>query len=267
MHCTRQYFTGRKGVGTATMSRIDEDKMLIFEIPKIKRTNEPYHNQMKDNNQQTKSYKEERTLYESWDKQEDTKTKTDNKNIIFKRDFIDRFETFLFQQDIKQKSLCQNSFCCEFTVSTVFTDPNIKYRLVVFSGTREYGITDASVSTCGIIQCLNETIASCVSTPKDSETVFNKMEITAKFEDYKNILIMPSTLGSDLLPLKRWAYEEHTHDNHVHVTISLNNSINNVVTFGLYARTFHEDKNVAPCAFNTISGFVLLLTVWLLSRL
>ncbi|XP_020291102.1 vanin-like protein 1 isoform X2 [Pseudomyrmex gracilis] len=263
-------YLGRKGVGKAIMSRINETEMLIFEVPKIKRTNESesYQNHMKDNNQQTKSYKEESTFYELRNKQENTITKTNNTNIFFGHDFIDHFETFLFQQqNISQKSLCQNSFCCEFTVSTVLTDPNIKYRLVVFSGTRKYGVTDASVSTCGIIQCLNETIASCVSIPRDSKTVFSEMEVTARFEDYKNILIMPSTLSSDLLPLTKWAYDEHTHDNHVHVTISLNNNINNVVTFGLYARTFHEGKNGAACAFNTISGFVLSLAVLLLSRL
>lgn len=264
---TQEYFTGRKGIGKAVMSRVDEEKMLIFEVPKIKKTNETDHqDHSKTNNHQAKSYEEKATFYESWNKQDDTTTKANNKYVFMKKDFIDRFETALFERNVSKK-LCQNGFCCDFTVSTVRTDPKIKYRLVVFSGIRKYGITNASVSTCGIVQCLNETVASCVSTPEDSQTVFNKMEIMGTFEDYQNILIMPSTLGSDLLPLTKWTYDEHTHNNHVHVTISLNNNISNVVTFGLYARTFREgETNGATYAFNTINGFLVLVAVWLLSR-
>lgn len=90
--------------------------------------------------------------------------------------------------------------------------------------------------------------------------VFSYIEIAATFQDYKNNLIMPSTLNVDLLPLKNWTFNERTHDNRVHINMYLNNNTNNLITFGIYSRDFNKN-NANETFFYSINYFVSLIEI------
>lgn len=144
-----------------------------------------------------------------------------------------------------EQELCHAGFCCSFKVETTNFDPASKYRAVVFNGYRFYGkYVEAAVQTCGVIQCVNDSVASCGSVRR-SNTVFTKLEVMGTFQDYKDILVFPSVLNSSLLPLQDFSYDEHGHNDHVHLNLGLNCPTDNIATFALYARIFSEDPTSA----------------------
>ncbi|XP_011865173.1 PREDICTED: vanin-like protein 1 isoform X2 [Vollenhovia emeryi] len=255
-------YLGRKGVGKAIMPAATHEELLIYEVRKIKdRTNiEPYHDDSK-NEKAWPCYQGTKRIGDDLCVRSEVDTKSDDK-LFLKHDNIEVFQTLSLKGNATE-TVCQNNFCCEFKVEITKLDSRTKYRLVVFNGIRHYSNVKARVRACGIIQCSNDSVSSCGSV-NTSEVVFNNIEIAATFHDYKNNLIMPSTLSPDLLPLKQWTFNEHVHDDHVHVNMYLNNSINNVVTFGIYSRDFSNDAN--RISFYTATYFIVLF-VTLFSRL
>ncbi|CAL1687896.1 unnamed protein product [Lasius platythorax] len=259
-------YLGRKGVAKAIMSNTIHEEVLVFEVLKIKkesRFNKDHHDHSKDHDQKVLPYdhKEENIYKELWKKQFDN-TVANNDVVYLLHENISAFETFSLEGDVN-KTVCQNNFCCDFKIEVVTIDPSTKYRLVVFSGIRIYGNIEAGVRVCSIIQCSNDVISSCGSV-QESKTVFSNIEIAATFHDYKNILVMPSTLRSDLLPLsENWTYNEHTHDDHVHISMSLDNNTNNLITFGIYSRYF-DKNNTSRTVSEAIHYFIALLMSLLL---
>ncbi|XP_077262466.1 vanin-like protein 1 isoform X1 [Temnothorax americanus] len=257
-------YLGRKGVGKAIMPAITHEEVLIFQVPKIKdrtRYDKNYHDFSKDEDQKAWPHYHEKNI-QLLEKQEDN-TMIDNDTLFLMHDNIRVFQTLSLEGNAT-KTVCHNGFCCEFKVEIAKIDPSTKYRLVVFNGIRRYSVVEAYVRACGIIQCSNNSVSSCGSV-QESEMVFSNIEIAATFHDYKNNLIMPSTLNLDLLPLENWTFNEHTHDDHVHVNMFLNNNTNNLVTFGIYSRNFKKN-NASKISFYTINYFVTSLLI-LFSRL
>ncbi|XP_022200460.2 vanin-like protein 1 [Nilaparvata lugens] len=84
---------------------------------------------------------------------------------------------------VLNKTLCQDGFCCSFTVmmTTTYTRKdaflmdsnyvrgdnfgNYRYRLAVFNGRRKFGsgsnTKQAAFQICGIIPCMNDSVTSC----------------------------------------------------------------------------------------------------------
>ncbi|XP_011165377.1 vanin-like protein 1 [Solenopsis invicta] len=257
-------YLGRKGVGIAIMPITTHEKLLIYEVPKIKHRTKynKNHDHSEDQEQKADHYNGMEHIHDELRKRE-VNTMMVNDKILLLHDNIHAFETFALEESTK-KSICQNGFCCEFKVEVVKIDPSTKYRLVVFNGIRLYGTVKAGVRACGIIQCSNDSVSSCGSV-EQSKMVFNNIEIAATFHDYKNSLIMPSTLNPNLLPLKNWIFNEHAHDDHVHVNMISNNNISNLITFGIYSRDFNKN-NANRTSFYTIN-YVIALLVTLVSRL
>lgn len=246
------------------MSKTTRDEILVFEVPKKKKVfNKDHHDHSNDYDHKVYNYKKENIHEELWKKQF-ANTMADNDIIFLIQDNINVFETFSLEGNVT-RNVCKNNFCCDFKVEVVTIDPSKKYRLIAFSGIRLYATVEAGVRACGIVQCLNDSVSSCGSV-QDSKTVFSRIEIDTTFYDYKNILIMPSTLRSDLLPLsENWTYNEHTHDDHVHISMLLNNNTNNLTTFGIYSRYFNKN-NASRIVFD-IYYFIALLVSLCLSRL
>ncbi|XP_029156556.1 vanin-like protein 1 [Nylanderia fulva] len=267
-------YLGRKGIATAIMSNTIHEEVLVFEVPKKNkknRFNKNHHDHSKGHDQKVVSYNtkvsplmEESMREKLWEnKNKFDNTVIDNNTLFLHTDNISAFKTSSLEGDTN-KTVCHNNFCCDFKIQ-VTLDSNTKYRLVAFNGLRIYGIVEAGVQACGIIQCSNDAISSCGSV-QESKTTFGNIEVTATFHDYKNLLIMPSTLRSDLLPLsKNWTYDEHVHDDHVHVNMFLDNSTNNLITFGIYSRYFKSDAS--RIASDVVHYFIALLVSLLLSRL
>jgi len=242
------------------MSNTIRDDVLVFEVPKKKGKFNKNYDHSKD--QKIYDYTEENIHQE---KPFSSITANDD-NLFLLHDNISAFATSSLEGNVSQATVCKNNFCCDFKIDGVKIDPSTKYRLVSFSGNRLYGTVEAGVRACGIIQCSNESISSCGSVQK-SKTVFSSIEIAATFHDYQNILIMPSTLDSDLSPLsENWTYYEHVHDDHVHINMVLNGNTNNLVTFGIYSRYFNKNS-ASGAAFNAIYYFIALLVNLYLLRL
>lgn len=259
-------YTGRKGIGRAILPQTTHEEVLIFNVPKIKaRTRLEYHSHSDHDNTTWPYNHGKEHVHDKLRRKRENTVAADNE-IFLKHDKIQNFETFPLKGNTT-KTVCQNNFCCEFQVEIAEMDPNARYRLVTFSGIRKYDTVDAGVRACGVIQCSNDSVSSCGSNQR-SGMIFTKIEITATFDDYKDILVMPSTLKSNLLPFTEgWSYLEHSHDEHVHVGMSLNCAINNLVTFGIYSRFFETNDASVAASFNIVIYLVALLTALLLPRL
>ncbi|KYQ54958.1 Vanin-like protein 1 [Trachymyrmex zeteki] len=272
-------YLGRRGIGKAIMPTTTRKEMLIFEVPKIKKIklnigtqyNEDLYDPLKDKSQKVVPSHHQKEHDELWKKQENNAMIVNNE-IFLLYDDIDTFETFPLEENVT-KNICQNNFCCDFRIEITKIDPSIKYRLMVFNGYRSIPNNPVDdnvvVSSCSIIQCSNNSVSSCGAVQK-SKTVFNIIYITAKFDNLKTSLIMPSTLNPNLLPLNNedWKFnvvDLFTENDRLHVTMSLNNPTDNLVTFGIYSRLFNNNAN--RISFNIINYFVILLVTLMLSKL
>lgn len=159
-------------------------------------------------------------------------------------DNVTSFESILLNNDSMTETVCHHNFCCNFKadMETITNSSSTYYRAVVYNGVRLYGTqVEAGVRLCGFIQCLNESIHSCDFVSR-SDTIFSALSVTARFNDYTKILIMPSVLDASLIPFEQWSYVEHIRGNEMNLTMVLDEPINNLITFGIYARDFEKDK-------------------------
>ncbi|XP_032668892.1 vanin-like protein 1 [Odontomachus brunneus] len=262
-------YLGRKGIGKSIMSSILQEKMLVHKVPKMKKKTEfkydvNYEKILLKDIHDAASYREINEDFLLWKKKKDDVGETDKIKLIY--DFIYSFDTFLLEGNVT-KTLCQNNFCCNFEIEISKIDPNTKYRLAIYSGLRSFYAVNGSVSSCGIMQCSNQSIESCGSV-QQSGTVFKKLNISATYRNYKTDLVMPSTLDSELypLPVEDWSYDEYNYDDYVHVHIYLTRERNNILTFGLYSRNFVENNASKKTFINTITYFTLSLMTWIVSN-
>lgn len=249
---------GRKGIGKAIFPLTVHDEVLIYKVPKMKK--KTGSNQRASHSTDTDNTKKH--VYDELQKKQETNAVAAVDKIQFPYvDNIKAFNTFLLEGNIT-KTLCQNNFCCNFTVEIVKNDPKTRYRLGVFNNMRNFGSTTANVSVCGVMQCSNQLVESCGSTQK-SETVFSNIDIFATYYNYDKNLIMPSILDSDLYPFQvtDWTYDEHPHNDHVHVNLALTNKRNNLLTFGLFSRNFVNGSPSITVSFNIVAYFTALLMV------
>lgn len=174
------------------------------------------------------------------------------------RDNISLYHSELLEGNVT-KTLCHNNHCCNFTIETGKLDKKVQYRLIVFNGIRNIAdIRWVGVRLCAVVQCSNDTIESCGSVV-NSETTFNAISISGKFDESKNSLIMPNTLNNLLMPLSNWTYEEYSHNDHKHVFIHSNKSITNPVTFGVYCRDYDKDLKSTAVSSSIAYSFSILM--------
>lgn len=246
-------YLGRQGVASAIFLNSARDQLLISRVPKMRK---------------------DRAVNQGGEPQRymdlsrgpvapaapATRAQVNEDGIVhLLHDHIDRFTSQLIEK-VTDIRLCQNGFCCEFKVETSTVDPRTKYRAVVFSGHRFYGMdVRAAVHACGLIQCANESVSSCGSVMKSS-TTFTKVEITGTIDNYKNILVFPTVLNSTMLPVTNWSYETHLHDNHAHVSFLLDVPTKDIVTLGLYGRVFPEDP-IGNAASTVVANTLLMALI------
>ncbi|XP_006622731.1 vanin-like protein 1 [Apis dorsata] len=240
-------YLGRNGLINATMFSNPKYRLLISQVPKSTKSREIEERQIvqklrkeKKENQRMKKYI---TRYETFDFYDKPKKTNILNSIKLLHDNVTSFESVLFNSSIIQ-SICYRNFCCDFEarIDTINNLSSIHYRAVVFNNVRLYGKeVEAGVRLCALIQCSNDSIRSCGFIGQSNITFF-PLSITARFNDYPKILVMPSILNSSLLPFEQWSYIEHTYGKQTNLTIVLNEPTKNLVTFGIYARDFEKDK-------------------------
>ncbi|XP_011300126.1 vanin-like protein 3 [Fopius arisanus] len=165
---------------------------------------------------------------------------------------------------MKQEKLCQYDFCCDFTIETSNIDANSKYKLMVVNSQRTFvNYTTIGYQACAIVLCRNESVNTCGLRTK-SETVFSLVRITATFVNRNNLMIMPNSVNSSLLPLD-WTYNEKIEEDTVHIEAFLTAPAKNVQTLGLFARKFERDVLTHPrVRRNTTVSSAVSIQIWIL---
>lgn len=116
------------------------------------------------------------------------------------------------EQNPLHKKLCDDDFCCEFTIKIsskyLLEKSDYFYRIGVFKGARTYEQHDWNyIRVCGLYTCLNSSADSCGELQLDYNPnnvflpTFEHISIQATFPKRGNQLIMPITLDKNLLPL------------------------------------------------------------------
>lgn len=218
-------------------------RLLISRVPKIRSKEtkvERVSTKEEKGNQETGNDAGHRDMHSYYSKSQEGSTPARIK-LLF--DFITSFTSVPLDNSSLSESICHGTFCCDFEIATDSGDSSsTRYRAVVYDGFRMYGTkVSAYVQLCGLIQCSNDTIQSCGSVSQ-SNTTFSTLSITATFNDYPEILAMPSVLNSSLLPFEHWTYREHTREKQTNVTIALNEATKDLVTFAIYGRNFNRDR-------------------------
>lgn len=176
-------------------------------------------------------------------------------SLFLKSDHLDVYTTEMldFEKDkgVFNKKICNHDFCCDFNITYEQTkDLTHSYRAVVFNGVRSFdGVATGGVQICSIIFCNSSEASSCPSRSKE-EFAYNFKEITISGQFlHSNSSQMPDTLVDDvsvggLVPLtpKQFHFSSESEgDTDTLVTIKLETSVSNLMTFGIYGRDFSRD--------------------------
>lgn len=251
-------YLGRAGIKRAVMPLKTNTTLLVAEVPKKMKK---FSSSMMENHETKRAEPSHVHVHDELRKKREDTQKFDLKLL---RDNLKIFETEPLKGNV-MKQLCQNNFCCNFTISVSNMDPKVHYKMVVFNGIRSYvDIRHAATKVCAVIQCANDTIDSCGSV-LSSSTTFDKINIYATFDESLNSVIMPNTLNSILLPFEDgWSYQEHAHETHKHVSMKSNKTLMDLVTFGIYCRDHDKDNSNAGSSIVIYS--LSILVAFLLSR-
>ncbi|KAI4504061.1 hypothetical protein M0802_000532 [Mischocyttarus mexicanus] len=248
-------YYGRNGVGKIMMSREKTSKLIIDVVPKKVPKKKSKNQEIKDSKTHVHIHDELRRKREV----------TSVNNLKLLRDNITLYKTEILNGNVSL-GLCHHDHCCNFTVKVNKIDTKVKYRLVVYNGIRNYAnIRYVGTRVCSIVQCSDDTLESCGST-LESQTIFQEISISGKFDKSLNSLIMPNTLKTDLLPITSFSYEENSHNDHKHVLITNSNkTLTNLLTFGVYCRDY--DRDISNTATSNSLGYSFsILLVLLLAR-
>lgn len=239
-------YLGHRGIGTTFMAAARQTELLIHTVPKIKRDKNGEKLEMDPEPQKPA---EQTTPLQSW--------KDGNLQLMYDKLTVMKTADV---NEITLESLCDGNFCCQFEIKMQNVDKTTKYKIAAFRGSRMFGSdVKAAVTVCGLMQCANDSLSSCGDVSK-SNTVFNKIEIGTTFHFYDDNLIMPVTLDSHMLPIDQFTMMQHKHDNHVHVSMSLQRPTKNLATFAVYSRDFSKDGDNAA-ASNYVSFWSFLGTL------
>ncbi|XP_055619365.1 vanin-like protein 1 isoform X2 [Toxorhynchites rutilus septentrionalis] len=225
-------YAGRRGRIVSIMSHTADIQLFVGKVPKIDATDEVVMRQPVNKN-----------------------TPEEMTSLNLKRDQIDGYETSslpLTSNDEYTKKLCQKDLCCEFTLNyTVIlpTDPDAQYysyRLAVHDGNRTFdGHADGIITTCSVLACTGERLATCGirfsnSSPVKNAVQFNSIAISGDFPGGKDVFLVPSNLDTSILPLEvtEFDYRHRLSDSHNYVQYNLTNPRSDLLTFAIWGRKF-----------------------------
>lgn len=252
-------YLGRGGIKEVAMPLATSNVLLVAEVPK--KGNKMTSSKMQNQEMHEHDHVHVHLHDELRKKREDLRLS----ELKLLRDNLILFEMETLKGNVTTKRLCQHEFCCDFTIRMSRMDPKINYRAVVYNGVRNFvNIRQAAIRACAVIQCSNDSVESCGSVAS-SETIFDGINISGKFDDSLNSLIMPNTLKTSMLPFKDgWTYDEHKHESHKHVSMTLNKTTTDLLTFGVYCRDYDKDDSNATSS--VIFYWSTIFLAFLLSR-
>lgn len=242
-------YLGRRGMAVGTITASPEHRLLIARVPK--RTQLSESSESSESSEQNevcewKLHERRQQIAKPNDAGLDSLDQTKKLDTIrLLHDDLTKYKSVLLNASLTEQ-LCYGDFCCDFDVRKNSVDSGTSYRAVVYDGVRLYGRdVHAGIRVCSVLQCYNDSIYSC-GFPRSSDTAFTVLNITATYDNYHELLVMPTVLDRSLLPMQRFTYSELVNGNQARVSIALDRSTKNLLTFGLYARDFSRDRNDRP---------------------
>ncbi|XP_076681446.1 vanin-like protein 3 isoform X2 [Andrena cerasifolii] len=239
-HMGSGIYLGRHGIANVSFSHHPDRKLLISRIPKTPGLTRKLNEEMKLKMEMEKEEKTDLLNARRDPPYHGTGRVERIQGMIMSLDSIEAFNTVRLNGSMSS-SVCYRDFCCAFDIETASTDSSSNYRAVVYNGLRMHGQQmEAGIRVCGLVQCSNDSVVSC-SSVQPSNTVFTSLKIKATFDDYPQLLVIPTLMDFTLFPFKHWTYTTDTHSPHTTVTLALNKPHKDIVSFAIYARDFSID--------------------------
>lgn len=173
----------------------------------------------------------------------------------------------------QEHQVCSKEFCCDFNVTKqakilAEKERAYEFRVGVFNGYRSFqGIAQTYLRTCGIFACTNSSITSCGATFKDSEGIpvsdfFENIEIKAKYPKIEKMLIQPTGVHRDLIPIpvEEFDFDVKPSGNFYEVSLKTTKRTD-LLGFGIFTNYYENSAGAA------MTSFLLLIGSFLLSRL
>lgn len=177
--------------------------------------------------------------------------------------------------------------CCEFNIVLSLnetlansTGNRYTYHLAAFDGIRSYsGVRNGGIESCGVLACLNESIASCGKRFSNySEVVwpvtFENITVSANFLKDQNRIQFPNSVLASLRPISPqytlWTREDS--DNATRRSLTLTKPQDRLLTFGIFGRDFSRDGELnqpdgnKSTRMSSFGGVILVFAVYLLVR-
>ncbi|XP_055949033.1 vascular non-inflammatory molecule 3-like [Argiope bruennichi] len=151
---------------------------------------------------------------------------------------MDNYEFSKLDGKEDTKELCSNGFCCSLTYKADTMDENY-YFAVAGKPLGFYNAFFYGVESCLLVRCETEGGKSCKHFILQSHTIFEKVEIKAKFSTK---YIYPFALDSDvrLTNKTHWSFDRKT--SIVYENLGKKSSL---LFIGLHGRLYNEDKIVS----------------------
>ncbi|KAJ8950745.1 hypothetical protein NQ318_011238 [Aromia moschata] len=172
--------------------------------------------------------------------------------------------------------------CCEFNI-TISINQSISnapdknqyvYHLVAYDNARSFsGVRDGGIESCGLLACLNESLASCGSRFSNYSDVvwpmtFENVSVAANFVKSENRTQFPNSLLSSIRPLspQYTVWESEETDSIVRRRHAIVRPQTRLLTFGIYGRDFSRDSPVRDNSDNSakvahVNAFIFLCTL------
>lgn len=176
--------------------------------------------------------------------------------LKLKRDQLDVYNTSIinFSNPKQSHEICHNEFCCKFDlnlhiISSSSDSPFYIYRMAAYNGLRTFdGFADGAVKVCAVMACVDDSLKSCGErhqVPVHDKLKFNSIKLKAVYGTDDNILFMPSTLDTSIMPFesKDYRYKESssTDEDQIEISMELLEAKTDLLTFAIYSRNFEKD--------------------------
>uniref|UniRef100_A0A336MY47 CSON006165 protein n=1 Tax=Culicoides sonorensis TaxID=179676 RepID=A0A336MY47_CULSO len=223
-------YHGRKGALVSVMSHEPRSKVYKAIVPKMRGTN---------------------TVNPPSIQAPERSTPTQMLNLFLKKDNTEPFTTFeLTSEGQIQQKLCNGIFCCYFDLTLQYinstSENKYQYRLIAYDGLRTF--KREAVQICAILACSSSDVNSCgqrfTATNVDYNSVlFKNIKIETTIQ-WKNVLVMPSSLDFSILPydVNDFNLIDNENADGFFSKLELKTPKNDIYCFGLYVRNYDGDR-------------------------
>lgn len=192
-----------------------------------------------------------------------TGVKSTDEIFIIVDNSIQNFTTKLIDSNVNEAQIlnvCSKGFCCNFNLTKQVESigPNEKayqFRVGAYNDFRSFqGIAKTYLRTCGVFACQNISLNSCgnlfnLKLDVPSSDFFQYIEIKAKYPKKTNVLIQPTSVHRDLLPVPADQFEFSVKETGPNYEVVLRTTERkNLLSFGILGNYYENSTTVVFCS-------------------